>query len=314
MSRKIALLFAGQGAQSVGMARDLAEKYPVADALIRRSDEILGRSLSSIMFDGPPEVLTRTGNCQPALFVHGLACLAVLRELVGDFSFAAAGGLSLGEFTAHTAAGTFDFETGLRLVESRGQFMDEACDTTNGGMAAMIGAEEGPARDLAAQANVDVANLNCPGQIVLSGEMSGIALAIGLAKEFGIRRATQLNVAGAYHSRLMQSAYEKLGEKLAAAEISTPKVPVVCNVDGVVVGDPSDIRRTLSDQVTGTVLWTACMETLLDTVGCDLFIELGPGGILAGLMGRTRKGVEVLAASNCATVGETAAKLKEYGV
>src|SRR5881409_1459970 len=157
MPEKNALLFAGQGAQTVGMGRNLAEQFPVAADLFREADEILGRKLSDIAWNGPIEELTKTSNCQPALFVHGLGCLSILRELAGDFPIGGAAGLSLGELTAHAAAGTFDFENGLRLVQKRGSFMDEACAATTGGMAAMIGADENTVRKLAADEDVDVA-------------------------------------------------------------------------------------------------------------------------------------------------------------
>src|SRR4029077_10790415 len=161
---KIALLFAGQGAQVVGMGKDLADQFPSAANLFRGADEILGRKLSEIAWNGPIEELTKTSNCQPALFVHGLACLSVLRELAGDFPIGGAAGLSLGELTAHAAAGTFEFESGLKLVQKRGEFMDEACAATVGGMAAMIGADENAVRQLADEEDVDVANINSPGQ------------------------------------------------------------------------------------------------------------------------------------------------------
>src|SRR5213076_2285905 len=196
--KKIALLFAGQGAQSVGMGRDLAGQFAVAADLFRRADEILRRNLSEIAWTGPIEELTKTSNCQPALLVHGLACLAVLRELAGNFPVGGAAGLSLGEMTAHAAAGTFDFATGLKLVQRRGEFMDEACTATQGGMAAMIGGKENDVRQLAADEDIDVANINAPGQIVVSGELAKVEVAIGVAKEYGIRRAMMLNVAGAY--------------------------------------------------------------------------------------------------------------------
>ena len=196
MVKKIALLFAGQGAQSVGMGRDLAEQFPTAADLFQEADDVLGRKLSEIAWHGPIEELTKTSNCQPALFVHALACLSILRELAGAFPVGGAAGLSLGEMTAHAAAGTFDFATGLKLVQRRGELMDEACVATNGAMAAMIGAEESTVRALAADADVDVANINSPGQIVISGEKAKVEIAIGLAKEHGIRRATLLTVAG----------------------------------------------------------------------------------------------------------------------
>jgi [acyl-carrier-protein] S-malonyltransferase len=307
--KKIALLFAGQGAQLVGMGKDLAEEFPGAGDLFRRADEILGRKLSEITWSGPIEELTKTSNCQPALFVHGLACLSILREVAGNFLIGGAAGLSLGEMTAHEAAGTFDFENGLKLVQKRGQFMDEACAATIGGMAAMIGADENAVRQLADDEEVDVANLNAPGQIVISGELAKVEAAVGLAKEYGIRRATMLNVAGAYHSRLMQSAYEKLGGALLHVVVQPPRFPVVSNVTGQEVRTPVEIRQTLQDQVTSTVRWVDCMERLVD-LGCDLFIELGPGGVLAGLLKRTRKDVEVISVSDVESVRAGAERLR----
>jgi len=298
MTKKIALLFAGQGAHAVGMGRDLAAAYPVAAGLFRLADEILGRSISRITFEGPDEELTQTSNCQPALYVHGMACLAALRQELGDFPVHAAAGLSLGEFTAHAAAGTFDFETGLRLVAARSQFMQEACEATSGTMAALIGGEENAVRDLAAETDVDVANINSPGQIVISGETAKIAMAVAMAKEHGIRRATVLNVAGAYHSRLMNSAYLKLGEALQSVTFAEPKFPVICNVDAIPVKDAQQIRNTLQQQVTGTVRWTETVEYLVDHEKIEQFIELGPGGVLAGLVNRTRKGTAVVSISD----------------
>ena len=308
MPKKIALLFAGQGSQSVGMGCDLAEQFSVAADLFRQADEILGRKLSEIAWSGPIEELTKTSNCQPALYVHGLACFAALREVAGDLSIEGAAGLSLGEMTAHAAADTFDFATGLKLVQRRGELMDEACAATSGAMAAMIGADENAVRALAADADVDVANINAPGQIVISGERAKVEAAIGMAKEHGIRRATLLNVAGAYHSRLMETAYQKLGAALRHVPVLPPRFPVVSNVTGLEATTPIEIRRTLQDQVTSTVRWVDCMERLVD-LGCDFFIELGPGGVLAGLLQRTRKGVDVTSVSDAESVGKCAERL-----
>lgn len=308
MSEKVALLFAGQGAQTVGMGRDLAEQFPTAADLFQQADDVLGHKLSEIAWHGPIEELTKTSNCQPALFVHGLASLSILRELAGGFPIGGAAGLSLGEMTAHAAAGTFDFARGLKLVQRRGEFMDEACAATNGAMAAMIGADESAVRALAADADVDVANINAPGQIVISGEKAKVEIAVGLAREHGIRRAMLLNVAGAYHSRLMESAYQKLGAVLLHVPVQPPHFPVISNVTGVEVTTPIEIRRTLQDQVTGTVRWLDCMERLAG-FGCELFIELGPGGVLAGLLRRTRKDVDVVSVSDADSVRKCAERL-----
>jgi [acyl-carrier-protein] S-malonyltransferase len=304
MSKKIALLFAGQGAQAVGMGKDLVAEHPAAASLFQQADEALGFSLSKIAFEGPAEELTKTSICQPALYVQGLACLAVLKDKIPGFTFHATAGLSLGEFTAHAAAETFDFETGLDLVAKRSRAMQEACETTEGGMAAIIGGEQNRIRELAAAADVDVANLNSPGQIVLSGEASKISLAVSMAKEYGARKAVELQVAGAFHSRLMESAYLKLKEVLEKTPLNAPKVPVVCNVDAVPVSDPDTIRRTLADQVTGSVRWTESVEYLLDHLHCDQLLELGPGGVLAGLVSRIRKGTPVVSVSDAASLGE----------
>src|ERR1043166_8405411 len=309
MAKKMALLFAGQGAQCVGMGRDLAERYPVAADLFREADEILGRNLRDIAWNGPLEDLTRTSNCQPALYIHSLAALAALRDVFGDFDVGGAAGLSLGEITAHAAAGTFDFATGLKLVQQRGEFMDQACATTQGGMAAMIGGLENDVRRLAADHDVDVANINAPGQIVISGERAKVEAAVGVAREYGIRRATMTNVAGAYHSRLMDSAYRGLGHALIDVEMQLPQFPVVSNVTGDEVKTLPEIRQTLQDQVTSTVRWTDCVETLFG-MGCDLFVELGRGGVLAGLLKRTITDVDVVSVADAESVRKCAERIR----
>jgi [acyl-carrier-protein] S-malonyltransferase len=308
-NKRIALLFSGQGAQAVGMGQDLAAAFPSVQAIFAQADEQLGFPLSQSAFQGPFEELTRTSVCQPALYVHGVACLTALRERLPQLEFVATAGLSLGEFTAHCAAGTFDFTTGLGLVAKRSRYMEEACNATNGGMAAMIGGDENDVRGLAAQTDVDVANLNCPGQIVLSGEASKIALAVSMAKEAGIRRATTLNVAGAFHSRLMEPAYQKLSVALAETEMASPRVPVVCNVDAIPVSQADRIRETLAEQVTGSVRWTESIIYLLDELKVDLFLELGPGAVLAGLVNRIRKDTPVISISDVASLDQAVAAL-----
>jgi [acyl-carrier-protein] S-malonyltransferase len=293
MGKRAVLLFAGQGAQTVGMGRDLAEKFDSARELFDRADEQLGYSLAEKMFDGPSSELMRTSICQPALYVHGLACLELLKAQVPDLEIAGVAGLSLGEFTAHAAAGTFDFSTGLDLVAQRGSFMEEATTATHGSMAALIGGEEGDVRRLAADCDIDVANLNAPGQIVVSGTKEGIEKAVASAEEYGIRIAQELEVAGAYHSRLMMPAQEKLAEVLADLEMQTPSLPVTCNVEGREVSEADEIGRTLEAQVSSSVRWSDCVQHFIDQ-GEELFIELGPGRVLAGLMRRIDRKKTVL--------------------
>ena len=274
------------------MGKDLADAYPMVADMFAKADAALGYSLSDIMFNGPDEELTKTSKCQPALFLHGLACLEVLKEKIPSLTPVATAGLSLGEFTAHTLASTFDFETGLKIVEQRGLFMEEACDATNGAMAAMIGGDEEAVAQLAADCDVDVANYNTIGQIVLSGDEEGIDKAVAEAKGRGVRMGKKLNVAGAYHSRLMQSAQDKLAEVLAGVSLSKPSIPVICNFEAREVKDTADIKSMLEQQVTGSVRWTASMQKLIAD-GHTTFLELGPGKVLAGLMGRIDKSVSV---------------------
>ena len=275
------------------MGKDLADAYPAVQEMFTKADEALGYSLTDIMFNGPDEELTKTSRCQPALYLHGLACLEALKEKVPALNPVATAGLSLGEFTAHTLAGTFDFETGLKVVEQRGLFMEEACDATNGAMAAMIGGDEEAVASLAADCDVDVANFNTIGQIVISGDEAGIDKAVAEAKSRGVRMGKKLNVAGAYHSRLMQSAQDKLAEVLAEVELAEPSIPVICNFEARAVNDTADIKSMLEQQVTGSVRWTASMQKLIAD-GHTTFLELGPGKVLAGLMGRIDKSVTVL--------------------
>ncbi len=295
------ILFSGQGAQKVGMAKDWVESSPTARKLALQADQALGYSLTDIMFEGPEEELTKTSRCQPALYLHGLIALALLKERVPGLKPVAAAGLSLGEFTAHAAAGTFSFEDGLKIVAKRGTFMEEACLATQGAMAALIGGEEEQVRALAEAAEVDVANLNAPGQIVLSGTAEGIDAAIAKAKDFGIRRAIKLNVAGAYHSRLMKTAQDKLAAELSSLSIATPSIPVVANYTAGTVSSADEIRRTLEQQVTGSVRWTESIRTLI-AMGHRNFIELGPGKVIAGLVGKIDKDVTIHSVEDLASL------------
>ena len=311
MAKSIALLFSGQGAQKVGMGKDLSQQFAVAANRFAAADTALGYSISQIAFDGPIEELTKTSRCQVALYVHGIAVLEVLREQLGNFQVVAAAGLSLGEFTAHAAAGTFDFLTGLRLVANRGRYMEDACDATSGTMAALIGGDIVNVRKIAREADVDIANVNSPGQIVLSGEAENVRKAIDLAKQYGIRRAVPLNVAGAFHSRLMTSAEAKLRSDLATVLIAKPTTKIVANVTAQPVSEESDILESLAKQVTGTVRWTESVEYMIDQLGCNLFLELGPGEVLGGLVGRIRKGTEVLSIGDHASLEAALPRLRD---
>ena len=308
MSKKVVLLFSGQGAQKVGMGRDLSETFPVAKKLFEEADASLGFSLSEIMFEGPIEELTKTSRCQPALYVHGLAVLAALKEKMPSLDVVGCAGLSLGEFTAHAAAGTFDFATGLSVVHQRGSFMEQACEQTEGSMAAMIGGEESAVRELAIECDVDVANFNAPGQIVLSGSVSGIKAAVAGAKAKGIVKAVELTVAGAYHSRLMDSAQAKLAAVLAETSVAMPRVPVLSNFQAAAVTSEAVIRDTLTKQVTGSVRWSESMQKLIQE-GQTLFLELGPGGVLAGLMKRIDRSAKVITIEDVASLEKAVAEL-----
>lgn len=274
------------------MGLDWVESSPLARGMAVQADQILGFPLSEIMAEGPDEELMRTSRCQPALYLHGLMALALIYERLPNLRAVGAAGLSLGEFTAHAAAGSFSFETGLRLVARRGELMEEACQANGGAMAAMIGGEEDQVRALAKEAGADIANFNAPGQIVISGTNAAIDRAIEQAKAFGIRRAIKLNVAGAYHSHLMQSAQDKLADELAAIDIQTPSIPVTCNFAASAVTDPAEIRMMLEKQVTGSVRWTESIQNLVKS-GHTTFLELGPGKVIAGLISKIEKSAVV---------------------
>ena len=296
---KVVALFSGQGAQKVGMGRDFYESSATARAMLDHADDELGFALSQIMFQGPEEQLMRTSRCQPALYLHGLIALALLSERVAEFDIVATAGLSLGELTAHAAAKTFTFEDGLRLAMRRGEFMEKSCEETDGAMAALIGGEESAVRELAALCDVDIANLNAPGQIVLSGTAAGIDAVAAKYKDFGIRRAIKLNVAGAYHSRLMRSAQELLTAEMAGITMHRPQIPVICNYSAGNVSDPAEIRTMLEKQVTGSVRWTESIQALC-AQGHRRFIEFGPGRVLAGLMGKINPEAELMSIEDLA--------------
>ena len=305
---KAVLLFPGQGAQKVGMGKDLYDSYPAAKAMMDAADAALGYSLTDVMFNGPDAELTRTCNCQPALYLHGLALWEILRSEV-EIEPVAAAGLSLGEFTAHAAAGTFSMEDGLKIVQKRGAFMEEACQAAPSTMAAMIGGNDEAVQKLAEECDIDVANYNCPGQTVVSGSVEGVDKAVAGAKAAGFKLAKKLNVAGAYHSRFMKSAQEKLLPELAAAAMQMPACPVYCNYEARPVTSTDDVRAMLGAQVCGSVRWAASMQDLV-AKGYTLFIEMGPGKTLAGMMGRISKEATVISIEDVPTLQAAIETLK----
>ncbi len=272
------------------MGKSLAESSAAARSLYDEANNVLGWDLKAVSFEGPEAELTQTKVCQPALFVHGLALLAALREQgklpAGQPQYAL--GLSLGEVTAYAAAGVFDFGTGLKIVAERGRLMQLACEQTVGGMAAIMGEERAKIYELCKEFDVEAANFNAPGQIIVSGEKTKIETAVGAAKARGIKKVIPLNVAGAYHSRLMEPARAEFAKYLATVPFAAPRFQVFTNTTGQAVSDPMAIKAALVKQVVSSVLWEDCMRSAA-TAGATEFWELGPGGVLAGLARRTEK-------------------------
>ncbi len=283
-----ALMFSGQGAHKVGMGKDLFEGSSVARELYERADALLGWSLSEYSFEGPEETLTETRVCQPALFTHGYAVFKLMEEKGALAEAKVAMGLSLGEVTALAAAGVYDFETGLKIVAERGRLMQEACEVSDGSMAAIIGVDRETVAAFCEEQDVEMANLNCPGQIVISGESAKIAAAVEAGKEKGFRRVMPLNVAGAYHSRLMRPAYEPFKAFLADIELSAPRYTVYSTTTGAEMSDPEAIRGALLAALVSPVYWEDCMVAAA-AAGADMFYELGVNGILKGQLKRTNK-------------------------
>ncbi|MFM7818531.1 MAG: ACP S-malonyltransferase [Verrucomicrobiota bacterium] len=305
---KTAFLFAGQGSQAIGMGKDLAAAFPTARARVNQADQILGYPLSQIAFEGPEDQLTRTENAQPAIYLVSWIAMELLQERVPGLKADATAGLSLGEFTALAAAGVMTFEDGLRVVRARGRFMHEACEATRGGMAAIIGLDEAPTREVCEATGVTLANLNCPGQIVISGELDRIPAAVEAAKAKGAKRAIPLTVAGAYHSPLMQSAQPRLAAELQSIPLQSPRVPVIANVTAQPHGSTTEIARLLVDQVTHPVRWEESIRCLL-AQGFTRFIELGPGTALTGFLKRIDKTATVLNVADVASLDATAKAL-----
>jgi [acyl-carrier-protein] S-malonyltransferase len=293
---RIAFLFPGQGAQAVGMCRELDRELPAVRELFDRAGEILGLDLRRLCIEGPAEALEATDVSQPAIFVASLAALESLKVTDPDLagSCEGAAGLSLGEYTALTFAGALDFESGLRLVRRRGQAMQAAAVATPSGMTSVLGLDE-PAVDelcrrVAPVGRLWKANLLGPGNIVVSGEKAALERVAAVATELGAMKVVPLAVAGAFHSDLMKPADEQLAEALAQTPMNPPRIPVYSNVDAAPHSDPDDIRRTLVAQVLQGVRWEDSLRRMLAD-GFDTFYEIGPGRVLTGLLKRVDRKV-----------------------
>jgi [acyl-carrier-protein] S-malonyltransferase len=270
------------------MGKSLAENSATAASIYARANEVLGWDLAKMCFEGPDELLVPTKVCQPALFVQGYALYSILKEQGRLPNLSTVMGLSLGEVTALTAAGVFDFDTGLRVVAERGRLMQVACEATRGGMASIIGEELSKISDLCREFDIEVANLNCPGQVVVSGEKTKVDACVSAAKERGMKKVIPLNVAGAYHSRLMEPARAEFALFLQSIPFHAPKLTVLTNVTGKVVSQPDEIRAALIQQVVSSVRWEDCMREAA-RLGTTEFWECGPGAVLVGLARRINR-------------------------
>ncbi|MBX6362322.1 MAG: ACP S-malonyltransferase [Gemmatimonadetes bacterium] len=291
----VALLFPGQGSQFLGMGRDLAERFPAARAAFEEADAALGVPLTRLMWEGPEEELTLTLNAQPAILAHSVAVARVLAERLGDAAYGA--GHSLGEFSAYVVAGSLAYADALRTVRRRGELMFRAGQERPGTMAALLGLDDAAVERVCREASGPdgecvPANYNSPAQVVISGDLAAVERAMTLATAAGAKRAVRLNVSGAFHSPLMAVAEAGLEARLAEVELATPRFPIVSNVTAEPVAEPGEARRLLVRQLTSPVRWTASMQYLVG-VGVTRFLELGPGSVLAGLLKRVSREVEV---------------------
>jgi [acyl-carrier-protein] S-malonyltransferase len=299
---KTAWVFPGQGSQAVGMCRDLYDNVRSAREIFEQADRALRFSLSRLCFEGPEEELRQTVNAQPALVTAAFACLEAARELNGE-QLAAPGytaGHSLGEYTALAAAGVFDFPAAVLLARERGRLMHEVGQQHAGGMAAIIGLEEKKLAEVCRQSGTVIANINCPGQIVISGASENITKAMELAKTAGAARAIPLQVSGAFHSPLMEPIIESMSAVINATPFKDPTIPVIANMTALPLTTAQAVREELINQLTNPVQWQRGIEYMVGQ-GVDTFIEIGPGKVLTGLIRRINKDVATRNISDLAT-------------
>ncbi|MCO5045192.1 MAG: ACP S-malonyltransferase [Kiritimatiellae bacterium] len=287
-----AILFPGQGAQAVGMGRELAESNSACRELFDRASAVLGYDLADICFNGPIEKLTISAHAQPAIFVHSVAAWTAWKQAQPDWTFSCAAGLSSGEWTALHLAGVVGYEETLKILEARGRFMTEACTASPGGMLSALGATAEQLEKLCAETGLEQANLNSPEQTVLSGPVEGVDKAESLASSLGIRRVIRLNVAGAFHSTLMRPAAAKLEAELGRIEFRAPSFPVLSNVTALPHGTPDDIRALMVRQVYSSVRWYQGIDWM-KAQGVSEYLECGPGKVLTGLVKRIDKGARL---------------------
>lgn len=297
---KIAFVFPGQGAQSVGMARDAYDALPEARQLFDAADRTLGFQLTKLVFDGPAEELKQTANTQPALLTASLALLQAVRAKGIEADYAA--GHSLGEYSALAAAGVLSFEDAVSTVRARGRFMEAAVPGGQGAMAAVLGADRDKLAELCAEISaagtvVEPANINCPGQIVVSGSAEGVEALSARVKEAGAKRAIALEVSGPFHSSMMKEAAEKLGAKLEEVAFHDAAVPVVANVSARPVSGADAVKQSLVSQVYSPVLWEDSIQWLIGE-GVDTFVEIGPGSVLSGLIKKIDKSVRIFSVNS----------------